>query len=70
MFIPELVERVNKLGGQYGFPADRDQNDAIDALLRLHYVYDLKATDVRKDFEFCLKVQYYSFPLINSCFLF
>lgn len=41
-----MVERVNKLGGQFGFPGDRDMNDAMDALLRLHYVYDLKAQDV------------------------
>jgi hypothetical protein len=44
--LAEMVDRVNKLGGQYGFPGDKDQNDAIDALLRLHYVYDLKAEDV------------------------
>ncbi|OXA50064.1 Prolyl 4-hydroxylase subunit alpha-2 [Folsomia candida] len=42
----KLVERVNKLGGQFGFPGDRDCNDGIDALLRLHYVYDLKAMDL------------------------
>jgi hypothetical protein len=46
-FCTELVDRVNKLGGAYGFPADRDHNEAMDALMRVQYVYDLKADDVR-----------------------
>lgn len=42
----ELEERVNKLSGVFPWPAEKDLGDAMDAILRVHYVYDLDLEQV------------------------
>ncbi|ODN03759.1 Prolyl 4-hydroxylase subunit alpha-2 [Orchesella cincta] len=37
----QLEERVNKLSGVFPWPSEKDLGDAMDAILRVHYVYNL-----------------------------
>jgi len=48
MFEIEMQQKINKLAGRYSFPEERDLGDAIEGILRLHYMYDLDLDKVIK----------------------
>lgn len=50
----DLGEIVSNLAGNSGWPKESDKKDTIEAILRLHHIYNFNLSEVRALFQILL----------------